>query len=125
MLRSVIKRGFSYDETQAMPLPFFRSLELFDRFIEPSGIDVIDAMFARLHSTIYAASGHMSKEGLRKMKSSDFKLIRDETIFKSPEEIQKEKELKAKKKENEILQHLSPAEREKYLKRKGVKNGKR
>lgn len=59
------------------------------------------------------------------MKSSDFKLIRDETIFKTSEVIQKEKELQAKKKENDMLQHLSPAEREKYLKRKGAKNGKR
>lgn len=124
MLRSVVKRGFSYDETQAMPLPLFRSLELFDRFIEPSGIDVIDAMFARLHSTIYAASGHMSKEGLRKMKSSDFKLIRDETIFKTPEQIEKEKKAKIKKQQDEILNMLSPEERAKALKRKGAKNGR-
>lgn|GEM_PF-2538051 len=59
------------------------------------------------------------------MKSSDFKLIRDETIFKSPEQLQAEKEQQAKKRENDMLQHLSPAEREKYLKRKGAKNGKR
>jgi len=125
MLRNMLKRGLSQSEIHAMPLPQFLSLELFDRFIEPSGIDVIDAMFARLHSTIYAASGNMSKEGLRKMKSSDFKLIRDETIFKSPEQLQAEKEQQAKKRENDMLQHLSPAEREKYLKRKGAKNGKR
>jgi len=121
----MIKKGFSYSEIQLMPMPLFRSLELFDRFIEPSGIDVIDAMFARLHSTIYAASGNMSKEGLRKMKSSDFKLIRDETIFKTPEQIEKEKALKLKKQQDEILNMLSPEERAKALKRKGAKNGKR
>lgn len=115
----------SFIEIQQLPLPVFRSVELFDRLIEPSGIDVIDSMFARLNNTIYEASGNLSKEGLRKMKSSDFKLIRDDIIFKSPEQIEKEKKAKQQKQENEMLSMLSPEEREKMLKRKGVKNGKR
>lgn len=59
------------------------------------------------------------------MKSSDFKLIRDETIFKSPEQIEKEKQAKLKKQEDEVLKQLSPEERAQYIKRKGAKNGKR
>ncbi|MCM7795625.1 hypothetical protein M8S99_12280 [Enterobacter kobei] len=72
-------------------MPLFMELELFDRYIEPSSIEILDAMFARLNSSIYAASGNLSKEGLRKLNSYDFKLFRGENIFKTPEEIEKEK----------------------------------
>jgi len=87
----MIKRGFSYSEIHALPMPLFMELELFDRYIEPSSIEILDAMFARLNSSIYAASGNLSKEGLRKLNSYDFKLFRGENIFKTPEEIEKEK----------------------------------
>lgn len=120
----MINRGFSYSEINSLPLPVFRSLEFFDRFIEPSNIDVIDSMFAKLNRTMYAASGKWDQQGLRKLKASDFKIIRDETIFKSPEELEQEK----RKKEKERLDSLSPEDRKKYeeiKKRKGAKNGKR
>ncbi|WP_336340496.1 hypothetical protein [Enterobacter cloacae] len=87
----MIKRGFSYSEIHDLPVPLFIELEWFDRVIEPSSIEILDAMFARLNTSIYAASGNLSKEGLRKLKSSDFKLFRGENIFKTPEEIEKEK----------------------------------
>lgn len=106
-------------------MPLFRSVELFDRILEPSNIDIIDAMFARLNHSIYAASGKYTREGLRKLKAENFKLIREETIFKTPEELEKEKEKAQKKKQEQILSDLSPKEREELFKRKRAKNGKR
>jgi len=120
----MVKRGMSYDEIHSLPMPLFLSIELFDRFIEPSGIEMLDSMFARLNSSIYSASGNLSKEGLRKLKAADFKLFRDEPIFKTQEQIEKEKKVKQQKQQENILNMLSPEEREKALKRKGAKNGK-
>ncbi|MEB7712333.1 hypothetical protein NGC32_06285 [Kluyvera cryocrescens] len=120
----MIKRGFSYSEIRNLPMPVFCSIELFDRFIEPSNIDTLDSMFARLNRTMYAASGKLDQEGLRRIKAADFKLIRDETIFKTPEDIEKEKQSKRKKSQENILNSLSPEEREKALKHKRAKNGK-
>lgn len=120
----MIKRGLSYSEIHNLPLPVFRSLELFDRFIEPSNFDTLDSMFAKLNRTMYVASGKFDQEGLRKLKAADFKIIRDDIIFKSPEDIEKEKAQKRKKQQEGILNMLSPEEREKALNRKRAKNGK-
>lgn len=118
----------SHDQLMTLPLPQFIELQLFDEYIEPSSAVVQDIHFAMLQDAVYRSSGNMSKQGLKKMKVKDFRIISDERIFQTEEELAEASKKKEQKKINDIVSMIPAAEMEKLqkamTKKKGVANGK-
>lgn len=81
----MLRRGFTSEEIQRMPLREFYELWLFESFIEPQGPIMNDFYQARLTHTIFANNPNLTKEGRRKLNMKDFYMIK-EKVFKSEEE---------------------------------------
>lgn len=82
-----MRRGLSKDEMDNMPINLFWSLHIFDTYLEPQSPQFKDMQNAMLQYSMYMTSPGMTRESARKMKPSQFQLIKDEKIFKTPEEL--------------------------------------
>lgn len=83
-----------------MPVPMFWSLHIFDTFLEPQSPQFKDMQNAMLQYSMYMTCQGMTRDTAKKIKPSQFQLIKDETVFKTQEELeeiarQKEEERKA------------------------------
>jgi len=123
----MLRKGLTFEEQMNLDLVTFFELHIFDQYIEPQSPVVTDTHFALLQDAIYRSSGNMTKQGLKSMKVSDFRLIPIERIFKSKEEIEEINKAKTKKHMAGILAGISDQDRQKLealTKKKGVVNGK-
>ncbi|WP_255425969.1 hypothetical protein [Providencia sp. JUb39] len=83
-----------------MPVPMFWSLHIFDTFLEPQSPQFKDMQNAMLQYSMYMTCQGMTRDTAKEIKPSQFQLIKDETVFKTQEELeeiarQKEEERKA------------------------------
>ncbi|WP_311750740.1 hypothetical protein [Proteus columbae] len=79
-----------------MPVTLFWALHIFDTYVEPQSPQFHDMQNAMLQYSMYMTSSGMTREAAKKIMPSQFQLIKDETIFKSKEEIE---EIERKKEE--------------------------
>lgn len=97
------------EEMNSMPITLFYRFYIFDTFLEPQSPKFKDMEQALLQYSIVTSSPNMTSEALKKIKPSQFQLIKDETVFKSKEEIA---EIEAKKEEEnkaKIMSMFDPA----------------
>lgn len=121
----MLRRGFSSVEFQQLTLPEFYELWLFETFIEPQGPVMNDFYQARITHSIFANNPNITKEGRKKLNMKEFYIIKDK-VFKSEEELEKERQnaQEANRKNIESLFDPKQLEKMKALKaRKERKNG--
>lgn len=70
-LKSLNKRGHSFDEMEDMPIILFNTLCVFDN-IELSGARVEQIRHAQVMEGLYKSSGNLTKQGMKDMSISDF-----------------------------------------------------
>lgn len=71
-----------------MPVPMFWSLHIFDTYLEPQSPQFKDMQNAMLQYSLYMTSQGMTRDTAKKIKPSQFQLIKDEKIFKTQEELE-------------------------------------
>ncbi|CNH80826.1 Uncharacterised protein [Yersinia pekkanenii] len=71
-LSVLARRGHSFQEMGAMPLPLFNALYIYENHIAPSGPRIDQIRHAQVLETLYKSSGNMSKEGMRSISIQDF-----------------------------------------------------
>lgn len=103
----MLRRGFSEQELLQTSMVTFYELYLFETFIEPQGPVMNDFYQARLAHTILCSNPNMTTEGRKKLNMKDFYMIKDK-VFKSPEEIQKEKELEQQRRKKALESMFEP-----------------
>ncbi|HAW2200188.1 TPA: hypothetical protein JLO99_002713 [Escherichia coli] len=86
----------------------FYELWFFDSFIEPQSPVINDFHAARLIHTIEANNPNLTKEYRKKLKMKDHMLIKDH-VFKSPEQLEKDKADKEKQRVKAIESMFDPA----------------
>ncbi|MBA7770947.1 hypothetical protein HV339_07600 [Enterobacter sp. RHBSTW-00974] len=86
----------------------YYELWFFDSFIEPQGPVYNDFYQARLVHTIEANNPNLTKEYRKKLNMKDHLLIKD-SVFKSQEEIEKEKEQQELKRKKAVESMFDPA----------------
>lgn len=91
-----------------MSVLMFYELWFFDSFIEPQSPVINDFNEARLIHTIEANNPNLTKEYRKKLKMKDHLLIKP-LVFKSPEQIEKEKSDKEKQRVKAIESMFDPA----------------
>lgn len=84
----MLRRGLSKDEMDNMPVPMFWSLHIFDTYLEPQSPQFKDMQNAMLQYSLYMTSQGMTRDTAKKIKPSQFQLIKDEKIFKTQEELE-------------------------------------
>ncbi|MDK2708847.1 hypothetical protein [Enterobacter cloacae] len=91
-----------------MDIPMFFELWLFDTYIEPQGPVMNDLYQARLAHTVKAYSSVLSEKGRKEMKLEDFLMLKD-TVFKSPEELERIKKQQAEQNKKAVEAMMGPA----------------
>ncbi|MCK6891111.1 hypothetical protein [Enterobacter kobei] len=86
----MLRRGFTSDEIQRMPLNEFYELWFFDTFVEPQGPVVQDYAQARLLYYINVNNPNITEKGIKKLNVKDFMKTQDK-VFKSKEELEQER----------------------------------
>ncbi|EOT5940970.1 hypothetical protein MLQ35_017340 [Escherichia coli] len=87
-----------------MPITLFWKLYIFDTYLEPQSPAFQDMQNAMLQYSMYMTSQGMTRETAKKLKPSQFQLIREEKLFKTKEELE---ELARKKEEERKAATLS------------------
>lgn len=100
----MMRSGLSKDEMDNMPITLFWKLYIFDTYLEPQSPAFQDMQNAMLQYSMYMTSQGMTRETARKLKPSQFQLIREEKLFKTKEELE---ELARKKEEERKAATLS------------------
>lgn len=120
----MLRRGLSNEEIQQMSVMMYYELWFFDSFIEPQSPVYNDFYQARLIHTIEANNPNLTKEYRKKLNMKDHQLIKY-SVFKSQEEIEKEKEQQEIKRKKAIESMFDPAllDKVKLRKTKKVNNG--
>jgi len=104
----MLRRGFTHQEILDMDIPMFFELWLFDTYIEPQGPVMNDLYQARLAHTVKAYSSVLSEKGRKEMKLEDFLMMKD-TVFKSPEELERIKKQQAEQNKKAVEAMMGPA----------------
>lgn len=116
----VNKRGLSPSEFYALEPEELEALMIYDRFIEPSGLQVQSAMFANLCHLIMMTSPNLSEKGRNEAKLKDWDLFGTfENLTASERQKKREEEEKEQK-----AQNIKKSFRELMDMEKGKKNGK-
>lgn len=93
----MMRSGLSKDEMDNMPITLFWKLYIFDTYLEPQSPAFQDMQNAMLQYSMYMTSQGMTRETARKLKPSQFQLIREENSLKLKKNW---KNLHARKKKN-------------------------
>ncbi|HAK5372901.1 TPA: hypothetical protein H1V70_000125 [Salmonella enterica] len=96
----MLRGGLSKDEMDNMPISMFWKLYIFDTYLEPQSPQFHDMQNAMLQYTMYLTTPGVTREAAKKIKPSQFRLIKEEKVFKTKEELaeiarKKEEERKA------------------------------
>lgn len=102
-----------------MPITLFWKLHIFDTYIEPQSPAFHDMQNAMLQYSMYMTSQGMTREGAKKLKPSQFQLIRDEKLFKTPDELKEIEHKKAEERKTAMLSMFDPSLIEKLRSGKG------
>ncbi len=124
MYRQQLRKGMSIQESLALPITTFNELMIFDEYIEPQGPIIDDVRHAITQANICRNSPNMKIEGIKKIKASDHRMIKDK-VFKSQEEMKEQAEIRRQNQLNAIMSKLPPdqAARVKQKIKTGVNNG--
>ncbi|HGA5124891.1 TPA: hypothetical protein ACISXB_003352 [Salmonella enterica subsp. enterica serovar Javiana] len=71
-----------------MPITLFYKLYIFDTYLEPQSPLFKDMQNAMLQYSMYMTSQGMTRETAKKIKPSQFQLIKGEKVFKTQEELE-------------------------------------
>lgn len=104
-----MRRGLSKTEMDNMPYPLFYRLYIFDTYLEPQSPIFKDEQNAMLQYSMYMASPSMSREFAKKIKPSQFRIISDEKIFKTPEELAEIARKKEEDRKAAVMSMFDPA----------------
>lgn len=104
-----MRRGLSKDEMDNMPVPLFWSLHIFDTYLEPQSPAFHDMQNAMMQYSLYMTSQGMTKEMAKKIKPSQFQLIKEEKIFKTKEELEAIERKKEEDRKAALLSMFDPA----------------
>lgn len=102
-----MRKGLTGDEILSMSMKEFYMVYLFDTFIEPQGPVMNDFYQARLAHGVIASNPNLTAEGRKKINMKDFYLLKDK-VFKSPEELQKEKQKEQERKRKALESMFEP-----------------
>lgn len=96
----MLRGGLSQLEMDKMDVTLFWKLYIFDTYLEPQSPQFKDMQNAMLQYSMYMTSQGMTRDAAKKIKPSQFQLIKEEKIFKTKEELaeiarKKEEERKA------------------------------
>lgn len=96
----MLRGGLSKSEMDQMDVTLFWRLYIFDTYLEPQSPQFKDMQNAMLQYSMYMTSQGMTRDAAKKIKPSQFQLIKEEKIFKTKEELaeiarKKEEERKA------------------------------
>lgn len=105
----MLRRGLSKDEMDNMPVTMFWSLHIFDTYLEPQSPQFKDMQNAMLQYSLYMTSQGMTKETAKKIKPSQFQLIKDEKIFKNKEELEAIERKKEEDRKAVMMSMFDPA----------------
>ncbi|EPS9111471.1 TPA: hypothetical protein ACG5DL_001574 [Klebsiella pneumoniae] len=103
----MMRKGLTGDEILSMSMKEFYMVYLFDTFIEPQGPVMNDFYQARLAHSVIASNPNLTAEGRKKINMKDFYLLKDK-VFKSPEELQKEKQKEQERKRKALESMFEP-----------------
>lgn len=96
----MLRGGMSKNEMDDMPISMFWKLYIFDTYLEPQSPQFQDMQNAMLQYSMYMTCQGMTRDAAKKIKPSQFQLIKEEKVFKTKEELaeierKKEEERKA------------------------------
>ncbi|EHH6189108.1 hypothetical protein J8P63_003392 [Salmonella enterica] len=92
-----------------MPYPLFYRLYIFDTYLEPQSPIFRDEQNAMLQYSMYMSSPVMSREFAKKIKPSQFRIINDEKIFKTQEELAEIARKKEEERKAAVMSMFDPA----------------
>ncbi|WP_253684632.1 hypothetical protein [Edwardsiella tarda] len=107
--RQMMRSGLSKTEMDHMPVTMFYRLYIFDTYLEPQSPRFQDLQNAMMQYTIMTSSPNMTSELAKKIKPSQFQLIKDETIFKSAEELREIEEKRKEEQKANLMSMFDPA----------------
>lgn len=118
----MLRKGLSEKEINEMSVVQYYELFLLDTFLEPQGPVVDDLRNAFLQHTIMMSSANMTAKYAKQIKLKDFSMYKDESVFKSPEELAEIEKKKQEEKRKAIEAQFNPAllEKAKRLANKGA-----
>ncbi|PEH74296.1 hypothetical protein CRM76_01225 [Edwardsiella tarda] len=105
----MMRSGLSKTEMDHMPVTMFYRLYIFDTYLEPQSPRFQDLQNAMMQYTIMTSSPNMTSELAKKIKPSQFQLIKDETIFKSAEELREIEEKRKEEQKANLMSMFDPA----------------
>lgn len=83
----MLRGGMSKETMDNLPVSLFWKLYIFDTYLEPQSPQFKDMQNAMLQYSMYMTSQGMTREAAKKIKPSQFQLIKEEKIFKTKEEL--------------------------------------
>lgn len=92
-----------------MPITLFWKLYIFDTYLEPQSPQFKDMQNAMLQYSMYMTSPNMNRECAKKIKPSQFQLIRDEKMFKTKEELEEISRKKEEERKAAMMSMFDPA----------------
>lgn len=92
-----------------MPVTLFWKLYIFDTFLEPQSPIFKDAQNAMLQYTMYMTSSNMTRDYAKKIKPSQFQIIKEEKIFKTSEELEEIDRQKEEERKSAMLSMFDPS----------------
>lgn len=92
-----------------MPVTMFYRLYIFDTYLEPQSPQFKDMQNAMLQYTLYMSSPGMTREAAKKIKPSQFQLIKEEKVFKTREELEEIERKKEEERKAAIMSMFDPA----------------
>lgn len=92
-----------------MPVTMFYRLFIFDTYLEPQSPQFKDMQNAMLQYTLYMSSPGMTREAAKKIKPSQFQLIKEEKVFKTREELEEIERKKEEERKAAIMSMFDPA----------------
>ncbi|ECO7735897.1 hypothetical protein FXP37_17870 [Salmonella enterica] len=105
----MLRGGLSKSEMDNMPVTMFYRLYIFDTYLEPQSPQFKDMQNAMLQYTLYMSSPGMTREAAKKIKPSQFQLIKEEKVFKTREELEEIERKKEEERKAAIMSMFDPA----------------
>lgn len=105
----MMRSGLSKDEMDNMTITLFWKLYIFDTYLEPQSPAFHDMQNAMLQYSMYMTSQGMTRETARKLKPSQFQLIREEKLFKTKEELEEIARKKEEERKAAMLNMFDPS----------------
>lgn len=100
----------------SMPINLFWKLYVFDTFLEPQSPLFHDAQNAMLQYTMYMTAQGMTRDQAKKIKPSQFSMIKDDKVFKTDEELAEIARKKEEERKAAVMSMFDPALLEKLKK---------